>query len=106
MGFDATDQRDMLEANGELATIPVVGGDPAELYVVVNLAEQTQLSGGEVYQTPRYAVAAQADVTDLSLTGHQDTGTVITIGGVEYRITAIEPRRDGFATLWLGDYEE
>lgn len=106
MAFSAEDQRDILESAGVLATVPVDGADPAELYVVANLDEQTQLVGGEVFQQPRHALAAAADVAEWSLTGHQDTGTVITIDGAIYRITAIESRRDGFVTLWLGDYVE
>lgn len=104
MAFTATEQREMLAETGVVATVPVAGDATAALMVVANLAEQVQLTGGEVYQTPRYAIAAQADVTDLALTGDQDSGTLITIAGAVYRITAIEPRRDGFATLWLGDY--
>lgn len=103
--FSAADQRDMLEEVGVSASVPVAGGGTASLYVLPNLDTQVELAGGEVIQTPRYALAAAADIEDYGMVGDQDDGTLITIQAQTLRITSIEPRRDGFVTLLLGDTE-
>lgn len=56
---------------------------------------------GDFVSSEPFALADPADVSALGITGG-DTGSVLTIMGRDYRVTATEPEEAGFLILHLG----
>jgi hypothetical protein len=83
---------------GEVAT---VNGGPASLQVVFDSDSQGRLSGDGVEHAGPIGLASMAEVVTVGLMAGND-GDVLTIGGVDYTVLAIDPDGLGGATLLLG----
>ncbi|KJS02236.1 MAG: hypothetical protein VR65_06220 [Desulfobulbaceae bacterium BRH_c16a] len=96
--FAATDIAAWLDAMGDDA---VIAGALSFRVDFHGPFETIDLQGGEIVSSEPFALANPADISDLGITAG-DAGTVLTVMGQEYRVTAIEPEEAGFSILHLG----
>lgn len=96
MKFSDDDMADMLDAVGLVATAP--GGT---FSVIPPQPQQVALHGDGIMEAARFAVTAESVITELSILAGE-TGTIINIDDLPYRVLSIEPDGDGFVSMMLG----